>query len=290
MVHRQVVRTLSTLQGMEFFVITQTPDGKDIFFKIEGSGPDILLVHGAASDADTMAPLVSQLSGRYRCISVDRLGYRHSTHLSRDTTVDEQAHAIEAVRKACTSGPLWVFGHSSGGNVAVGYASLFPKNVCGLILMEPALYALYPPDAFRPAINRMRDELIPMFQRGDIGDGINGFVELLELSRETLVELGRLPSTTHPAENWLPFAHDQPFVIDWCPSESDIQRLTHRILVLEGDRTTPLLRNICRLLTEKLPKAQLTTLVGCDHVAPLLRPRLVAEKISEFIATYGNAF
>ncbi len=156
--------------------------------------------------------------------------------------------------------------------------------------MEPALYALYPPDAFRPAINRMRNELIPMFQRGDIGDGINGFVELLELSRETLVELGRLPSTTHPAENWLPFAHDQPFVIDWCPSESDIQRLTHRILVLEGDRTTPLLRNICRLLNEKLPKAQLTTLVGCDHVAPLLRPRLVAEKISEFIATYGNAF
>ena len=31
MVHRQVVRTLSILQGMEFFVITQTPDGKDIF-------------------------------------------------------------------------------------------------------------------------------------------------------------------------------------------------------------------------------------------------------------------
>jgi pimeloyl-ACP methyl ester carboxylesterase len=289
MVHRRVVRTLSILQGMEFFVITQTPDGKDIFFKIEGSGPDLLLIHGAASDADTMAPLVSELSGRYRCISVDR-GYRRSTHLSRDTTVEEQAHAIEAVRKAFTSDPLWVFGHSSGGNVAVGYASLFPNNVRGLILMEPALYALYPPDAFRPAIDRMRNELIPMFQRGDIGDGINGFVELLELSRETLVELGRLPSTTHPAENWLPFAHDQPFVIDWCPSVSDIQRLTHRILVLEGDRTTPLLRNICRLLTEKLPKAQLTTLVGCDHVAPLLRPRLVAEKISEFIATYGNAF
>jgi pimeloyl-ACP methyl ester carboxylesterase len=106
-------------------VITKTPDGENVFFSIEGSGPAILFVHGAASDADAMAPLVSELSGRYRCISVDRLGYRRSSRLRRDTTVDEQAHAIEAVRKACTSDPLWMFGHSSGGNVAVGMPRSF---------------------------------------------------------------------------------------------------------------------------------------------------------------------
>jgi pimeloyl-ACP methyl ester carboxylesterase len=271
-------------------MITQTSDGKDVFFAIEGSGPEILFVHGAASDADAMAPLESELSGRYRCISVDRLGYRRSTRLSRDTTVDEQADAIEAVRKACTSDLLWIYGHSSGGNVAVGYASLFPSNVRGLVLMEPALYALYPSEASPPPIDRMKREIIPMFQRGDIGEGIKSFVELLEISPETLVELGRLPSATDPVENWLPFAHDQPFVMDWCPSESDVQHLTHPMLVLEGDRTTPLLRNICRLLTEKLPRAHLATLADCDHLAPLLRPALVAEKMSEFIGRHGNAF
>src|SRR5207249_11016735 len=114
MVHRQLVRTLSILQGMEFFVITQTPDGKDIFFMIERSGPDILLVHGAASDADTMAPLVSQLSGRYRCISVDRLGYRDEARLSGETTGGERAHAVEAVREACADGAGGVVGHCYG--------------------------------------------------------------------------------------------------------------------------------------------------------------------------------
>jgi len=271
------------------FVITQTSDAKEIFFNIEGSGPDILFLHGAGSDGDTMVPLVSELSARYRCISVDRLGYRRSTRLSQDTTIVEQARAIEAVRKACNSDTLWIFGHSSGGNVAVGYASLFPDNVRGLVLMEPALYALYPPEAAPPAIDRMRKVIIPMFQRGDIGEGITSVVELLEASQETLVELGRLPSTTDPAENWLPFAHDQPFVIGWRPSESDVQHLTHPTLVLEGDRTTPLLRNICRLLTDKLPRAYLSTMANCDHMAPLLRPRLVAEKIFEFVQRHGNA-
>jgi len=52
------------------------------------------------------------------------------------------------------------------------YASLFPSNVHGLVLMEPALYALYPSEASPPAIDRMRREIIPMFQRGDIGEGI----------------------------------------------------------------------------------------------------------------------
>jgi pimeloyl-ACP methyl ester carboxylesterase len=264
-------------------MITQTSDGKDVYFNIQGSGPEILFIHGAGSDADTMTPLVLELSGSYRCISMDRLGYRRSTHLSRDTTIAEQADAVEAVRKACTSDPVWMFGHSSGGNVAVGYASLFPSNVRGLVLMEPALYALYPPEAAPPSIGRMKSEINPMFRRGDIGEGIESFFELLELA-ETLKELGWSPSSTDALENWLPFAHDQPFALEWCPSEFDVQRLTHPTLVLEGDRTTPLLRDICRLLTEKLPNSRLTTMTGCDHLAPVLRPMLVAEKISEFIA------
>jgi hypothetical protein len=97
----------------------------------------------------------------------------------------------------------------------------------------------------------MKNEIFPMFRRGDIGDGIKRFLELLELA-ETLKELGWSPTATDPVENWLPFAHDQPFVLEWCPSESDVQRLTHPTLLLEGDQTTPLIRDICRLLTEKL--------------------------------------
>jgi lipase len=273
-----------------FFVIATTSNGENIFFSVEGSGAEILLVHGAGCDADAMASLVSELSGRYRCISVDRLGYRRSSRLRHDTTADEQAHALEAVREASTSGPLWVFGHSSGGNVAVAYASLFPSSVRGLVVMEPALWALYPPHACPPAADCIRGEIIPMFQRGDIGEGIKNFIELLEVAPETLAELGRLPSTTDPMENWLPFAHDMPFVMDWCPSDSDLQHLTHPTLVLEGDRTTPLVRNICRLLTEKLPRAHLTTLADCDHLAPALRPKAVAQKIAEFIEGHGNAF
>jgi len=134
-----------------------------------------------------------------------------------------------------------------------------------------------------PSIGRMKSEINPMFRRGNIAEGIESFFELIELA-ETIKELGWSPSSTDALESWLPFAHDQPFALEWCPSESDVRRLTHPTLVLEGDRTTPLLRDICRLVTEKLPNSRLTTMTGCDHLAPVLRPMLVAEKISEFIA------
>lgn len=271
-------------------MLARTSDGKDVYFDIQGSGSEILLIHGAGSDADTMLPLVSELSGGYRCVSLDRLGYRRSTHLNRDTTMDEQAYAVEAVRRASTTGPVWVFAHSSGGNVAVGYASLFPSSVRGLVLMEPALYALYPPETAPPAIDRMRKEIIPMFQRGDIGAGVRTFGQLLDVSAESIEELARLPRATNPLENWVPFGHDQPFVLDWYPSATELEHVAQPMLILEGDRTTPLLRDICRLLTDKLPNAILTTLGGCDHLAPSLRPALVAEKISEFIARHENAF
>jgi len=267
-------------------MITHTSDGRHVFFTVAGDGPVILFVHGAGSDADTMAGLVSELSGAYRCVSVDRLGYRRSAHLHADTTVDEQADAIEAVRKACTSDPVWLFGHSSGGNVVTGYASRFPANVRGLMLMEPAFYALYPSDVPSPVIERMKSEVIPAFKSGDVADGIRRFFGLFAIPQDTLAELARLPSSTDAEENWRPFGHDQPFVVDWRPSVTDIEQLMrHPTLVLEGDRSDQLLRDICRLVIKELPTARLVTLAGCDHVAPLIRPKLVAEQISQFLAT-----
>ena len=250
-------------------MITHTSDGRHVFFTVAGDGPVILFVHGAGSDADTMAGLVSELSGAYRCVSMDRLGYRRSAHLHADTTVDEQADAIEAVRKACTSDPVWLFGHSSGGNVVTGYASRFPANVRGLILMEPAFYALHPSDVSSPVIERMKSEVIPAFyESGDVADGIRRFFGALcnPSGHSRLPELARLPSSTDPEENWRPFGHNQPFVVDWRPSATDIEHLTrHPTLVLEGDRSDQLLRDICRFVIKELPTARLVTLAGCDH-------------------------
>jgi pimeloyl-ACP methyl ester carboxylesterase len=124
-------------------VITRTEGGRDIYYDVVGAGPDLMLVHGALSDADSFAGLIEILSDQFRCITLDRPGYNRSGRLDCATNIEEQAEAVEAVRRACGAAAPWIFGHSSGGNFALGHACLFPGSAKGLIMMEPALYAMY---------------------------------------------------------------------------------------------------------------------------------------------------
>jgi len=268
-------------------VIAQIVDDREIFYRVEGSGPEILFLHGAASDSDTLAPLITELSGTYRCIALDRLGYRRSTRLNANTTVEEQATAVAAVLDEAASGPVWLFGHSSGGIVALGYASLFADRVRGLVLMEPAVYALYPTDAIPQPLQRMKQEIVPMFEGGDIEGGIKRFMEHLELLHDTKVELARMPSAKG-IDNWLPLRNELDFALRWPKPGSDLLHLSHPTLVLKGGQTTPLLAGASEILAETLANARLSTLDNCDHLAPLIKPDLVAQQISSFIRAHGD--
>jgi pimeloyl-ACP methyl ester carboxylesterase len=254
-----------------------------IYFETMGSGEDpMLLIHGANCDGEFMVPLARELS-EFTCVFPDRLGYRRSAALDHDTTTEEQAQAIDAVLKACTSEPAWMFGHSSGGNFALAYALLHPESVRGLILMEPALYATHLPDEAPPEIQSMRDRVLPIFQAGDVEGGLQAFIDVLGgVADETFARLEQLGFAERLAENAVFFAHDQPVVIDWCPTDEQLGSLDLPVLLLEGSESPELLRGIVRILAPKLG-AETELLVGCDHMAPQVAAHRVASAISSFI-------
>jgi pimeloyl-ACP methyl ester carboxylesterase len=262
-------------------VITRTEGGRSIYYDAIGAGPDLMLVHGALSDADSFAGLTEILSDQFRCITLDRPGYNRSGQLDCATTIEEQAEAVEAVRRACGADAPWMFGHSSGGNFALGHACLFPGTAKGLILMEPALYAMYPATSRPPAVAAMEQRVVPLCENGQLEDGLILFTELLgtPLSEE---QVSALRDQGVP-ENFRPFLFDQPAVLGWRPSDLELERLAQPVLLVEGDQTTSLLRDICQLLLPHLRNGELRTLGGCDHLAPQLKPALVAGEIVKFV-------
>jgi pimeloyl-ACP methyl ester carboxylesterase len=269
-------------------MIVRVPDGRKVFYALSGDGADILILHGAASDADTMAPLARELSDSHRLITMDRLGYRRSSRLTRNTTLEEQAIAVEAVRRDCGAGQVWLCGHSSGGNVAAGYATLFPEAVLGLVLIEPPLYALYPNEAMPQALKQMTEGIVPLFEAGDIEEGIRQFTRHLEIPPETWSELARSGHGKNADQNWPPLRYEFKFALEWPRSPSDLRSLTHPLLVLEGERTTALLRGASQLLLDALAHATRITLPDCDHLAPIVRPAIVAQQIARFVQNAGD--
>ncbi len=259
-------------------MITHTPDNREIYYRTKGTGPELLFLHGGGGGH--FKEFVEVLSPQYSCTTFDRLGWGRSTHLDRNTTVEEQVTAIEAVHNSVTSAPVWVFGHSSGGNFALAYALSCPDRVKGIIMVEPALYGIYPPEMKPPEVERM-EESIPLVKQGQLEEGWDGFIEAIFNYRR---KPSAPPRTEADLERMRSFGYDQPVVITWCPSEAELKQVTQPVLIFEGDRSPSVLRNICHLLDGQLSNSKLTLLEGQNHMMHRRAPKLVAEKLTTFIS------
>ena len=259
-------------------MITHTSDNREIYYRTKGTGPELLFLHGGWPIH--FESLVEVLSPQYSCTTFDRLGWGRSAHLDRDTTVEEQVAGIEAVHNSVTSAPVWVFGFSSGGNFALAYAVSCPDRVKGIIMVEPALYAIYPPEMKPPEVERMA-ESIPLVKQGQLEEGWDGFIEAIFNFRR---KPSAPPRTEEDLEKMRSFGYDQPVVITWFPSEAELKQVTQPVLIIEGDRSPSVLRNISDLLDGKLSSSKLITLKGQNHGMCRAAPKLVAEKLTAFIS------
>jgi len=105
-----------------------------------GSGPRVVLFEAGGSDwSDTWALVAPAVARRARACAYDRAGLGHSDPAAGPRTpiaVVEDLHALIAAAKLPT--PLVVVGHSLGGFNAKLHAALYPQDVAGLVLVDPA--------------------------------------------------------------------------------------------------------------------------------------------------------
>jgi pimeloyl-ACP methyl ester carboxylesterase len=112
----------------------------------QGAGPPVLLIHGLAADAESLAPVAHALAGEARVIAYDRRGYGASgaPEPYRGTTVEEQAQDAAAVLEALHPGAAVVCGDGFGALVALDLAKRHRALVRAVALRDPPLFMFVP--------------------------------------------------------------------------------------------------------------------------------------------------
>lgn len=134
----------------------------------QGQGEPVVLLHGIPTWGYLWHPLLAELSSGYRVLIPDLLGFGYSDRSDRfDRSIAVQAQVLDRWLEGLGVEQATVVAHDIGGGVALRLATLFPRRVARLCLLNSVCYDSWPiemmlqfghPEAYRKlsAANAMR--------------------------------------------------------------------------------------------------------------------------------------
>jgi proline iminopeptidase len=125
-------------------------DGVRLFYRIEGSGPDtVVVLHGGpALGLAYLAPDLEPLGREHTLLFYDQRGVGRSwSERDVDLSVDRHVEDLEALRSHFGIGRLRLVGHSWGAMLAARYAAAYPDRVERMLFIDPMVPAKTPYEA-----------------------------------------------------------------------------------------------------------------------------------------------
>jgi pimeloyl-ACP methyl ester carboxylesterase len=131
--------------------------GHNLFFRCSGQGgPTVVLEAGSGDDSTVWAQVIRGVAGTTRVFAYDRANLgRSDKGIETPRTVEDMARDLHALLEGShVAGPYILVGHSMGGLIVRVFASLYSKDVVGMVLVDaahpdmgPRLLAGLPPES-----------------------------------------------------------------------------------------------------------------------------------------------
>ncbi|MBW0115363.1 alpha/beta fold hydrolase [Pseudonocardia abyssalis] len=126
-----ILRSLPTGPELQFRMV----HGYRRAFRIAGSGPPVVLVHGIGDSSATWSPVLAALARRHLVIAPDLLGHGSSDKPRADYSVAAYANGVRDLLGVLGVERATLVGHSLGGGVAMQFAYQFPERTERLVLV-----------------------------------------------------------------------------------------------------------------------------------------------------------
>lgn len=255
-----------------------------------GTGPTVVLVHGALGDYRQWSEIAARLEPQFHVVAVSR---RH--HWPNPASAKGAVYSYESNRDdllACLvtlPGPVHLVGHSYGAGVALLTAAAEPRLAKTLVLIAPAFANLVTPRGagyLSEAESResMMAAMQSLVRAGDdaraaetlidwVQGGAGGFSSLPKAARDGLLENARTigPTFAVAARN---------------VSRDQLTNLRVPTLVLNGERSRPWYRLIGESVSGAIPGSEHEMIPDAGHMAIVENPLATATLILAFLSRH----
>ena len=245
-------------------------DGAHIAYRIDGEGPDLVLVHAGIADMRMWDPLVALLARRFRIVRYDMRGHGETTTSGGGFSDSDD---LVALMSAIEIERCVLAGASFGGLVTLEFAATHPELVERLVVIDAPLPGWDWSEDMRSFFAAENAALEDGRVEEAVRLNVERFVgsanaEVQELVADMQERAFRLQLEVEP----------EPVELD--PPVSDrLGDIAMPADVVCGDLDVQDFVAIAHTLAEQLPSATLHCVARAGHLPALERPEAVAELI-----------
>jgi pimeloyl-ACP methyl ester carboxylesterase len=260
----------------------ESRDGTEIAYWTTGKGPPLVVVHGTPADHTRWRPLLPYLEPHFTVHAIDRRGRGasgDSPHYALEREFEDVAAVVDTVTDQ-SGAPVNIYGHSHGGIVAFGAATL-TSNLHRLVLYEgwhlpnPDVYAL--PEG----LDLRMDSLLAAGDRDAVVELL--FRELEDMSDEDMAAFKAAPSWPGRVAAAHTITREIRGELTARLDPKLAARITVPVLLVTGEKSADPSKADTQGVAATLPDARILVLEGQRHVADVLDPQAFAAQIVPFL-------
>jgi len=248
-------------------------NGMEMYYEVSGSGPPLVVLHGAYMNIESMGAIVTALAQRHTVYALEFQGHGRTTDIDRPITYPNLADDVAAFMTAVGLPKADVFGYSMGAAAGLQLAIRHPAKVGKLVAASVAYDVEGWQPAFRDFIPQMSVEMFagsPMeaeYRR--LAADPEGFPALVE----------KLIALEHEPMAWAAAVRQLAMPVLVIAGDADVVTLEHSVALFRllgggvmGDMGQP------------LPASRLAILPATSHTAVIGQVDLLMLLIEPFLA------
>jgi pimeloyl-ACP methyl ester carboxylesterase len=272
----------------------QTVHGYRRAYRIAGSGPALLLLHGIGDSSESWAPLIPALANRHTVIAPDLLGHGASDKPRADYAVPSYANGMRDLLDILGVGRVTVVGHSLGGGVAAQMAYQFPERCERLVLVATGGAGREVTPLLRLAAAPFADLLLAPVRLPGARTVVQGALGLAGVVGHDLARdrdhVGRILAGLPVAGAQEAFTRTLRSVVDW---RGQVVSMLDRIylagalptLVVWGDRDGVIPVAHAHRAHAAMPGSRLEIFAGAGHFPHHADPERFVALVEDFVAS-----
>jgi pimeloyl-ACP methyl ester carboxylesterase len=257
-------------------------DGTKIACWSSGTGPPLVVVHGAIADHTRWRPILPFLEPHATVHAMDRRG-RGGSGDHPDYALTREFEDVAAVVDSVagtTDSAVDLYGHSYGGLCAFGAATL-TTNIRRLVLYEgwPAV------DPHRYALPRDVEERLEALLAEGNRDAVveTAFRDIVHAPEHEITALRGQPSWPARAAAAHTVIRELRAISDAAFDPEQAATITVPTLLLTGSESSDLSTTDVAAMTAALPDARIEVIEGQRHVADVMAPEDFARRVVGFL-------